>query len=56
MPCTAFRTSFRKLEWVRIFQDISETDNPNLNFFQMIIRYEETNKLTYCLLKKGNMS
>ena len=34
MPSTAFSTSFRKLKIrVRIFQDISETDNPNLNLF-----------------------
>ena len=34
MPSTAFSTSFRKLKRrVRIVQDKSETDNPNLNFF-----------------------
>ena len=32
MPSTAFNTSFRKLKRkVRIFQDTSEKDNPNLN-------------------------
>ena len=46
--------NFRKLERrVRIFQDISETDNPNENFFQIIILYEKTNKSTYCLLKRS---
>ena len=34
MPSTAFSTSFRKLKIrVRIFQDISEMENPKLNFF-----------------------
>ena len=33
MPSTAFSTSIRKLKRrVRIFQDISGMDNPNLNF------------------------
>ena len=32
MPKTAFSASFRKVKRrVRIFHDISETDNPNLN-------------------------
>ena len=34
MPSIAFSTIFRKLKRrIRIFQDISETDNHNLNFF-----------------------
>ena len=54
MPSTAFSTTFRKLERrVRIFKDISETDNRNLIFFQIIILHEKTNKLTYCLFKKS---
>ena len=54
MLSTEFSTSFQKLKRrVRIFQDISKTENPNLKFFQTIIRHEKTNKSIYCLFKKS---
>ena len=57
MLSTAFSTSSWKLKRrVRIFQDISETDNPNLNFFQIIILHEKTKNRPILYLKKVDMS